>query len=49
MAHPVGDYLNSVLQQRGANALPYEEDVKWVVREHLLELQKVGGGMEGGV
>ncbi|GAQ82072.1 Vacuolar sorting protein/ubiquitin receptor VPS23 [Klebsormidium nitens] len=29
-------FLNSVLSQRGPNALPYAEDVKWSIRQHLL-------------
>ena len=33
--------LNNLLQQYGPHALPYPEQAKWTVRDHLLELQKV--------
>lgn len=33
--------LNNLLQQYGPQALPYPEQAKWTVRDHLLELQKV--------
>lgn len=35
------DYLSQVLSQRGPQAVPYAESVKWNIREHLTELQKV--------
>lgn len=44
MSPPYGsgvDYLNSVLSQGGPQAVPYDEAVKWNVRDHVLELQKV--------
>ncbi|KAK4345634.1 hypothetical protein RND71_035810 [Anisodus tanguticus] len=31
-------FLSSVLSQRGPSALPYTEDVKWLIRQHLLSL-----------
>ncbi|XP_061992156.1 protein ELC-like [Rosa rugosa] len=31
-------FLNSVLSQRGPSALPYAEDIKWHIRQHLLAL-----------
>jgi ESCRT-I complex subunit TSG101 len=31
-------YLNSALSARGAGALPYAEDLKWSVREHIVQL-----------
>ncbi|KAL8470291.1 hypothetical protein ACS0TY_032947 [Phlomoides rotata] len=31
-------FLNSVLSQRGPAALPYAEDMKWHIRQHLLHL-----------
>ncbi|KZV34996.1 protein with unknown function [Dorcoceras hygrometricum] len=31
-------FLNSVLSQRGPSALPYAEDMKWHIRQHLLHL-----------
>lgn len=34
-------FLNSVLSQRGPNALPYAEDVKWSIRQHLLAVVQV--------
>ncbi|KAG2437077.1 hypothetical protein HYH02_011336 [Chlamydomonas schloesseri] len=35
------DYLTSALSQRGPTAVPYDEAVKWNVRDHVSELQKV--------
>ena len=35
------DYLNNVLSQGGPQAVPYDEAVKWTVRDHVLEVQKV--------
>ncbi|GAB4835110.1 hypothetical protein Ancab_000018 [Ancistrocladus abbreviatus] len=31
-------FLSNVLSQRGPSALPYTEDVKWLIRQHLLSL-----------
>ncbi|CAH9090287.1 unnamed protein product [Cuscuta europaea] len=31
-------FLSSVLSQRGPEALPYSEDLKWLIRQHLLAL-----------
>ncbi|KAL8192121.1 hypothetical protein R6Q57_028070 [Mikania cordata] len=31
-------FLSSVLSQRGPSSLPYSEDVKWLIRQHLLSL-----------
>ncbi|GAB4828032.1 hypothetical protein Ancab_034945 [Ancistrocladus abbreviatus] len=31
-------FLSNVLSQRGPSALPYSEDVKWLIRQHLLSL-----------
>lgn len=33
-------YLNSVLGARGAGGLPYPDDLRWHVREHVLELSQ---------
>lgn len=33
-------YLSSLLSQRGPNALPYSEDVKLLIRQHLLNLMQ---------
>lgn len=35
------NYLNTVLLQQGQEAPPYPDDVKWVIRDQLLELTKV--------
>ncbi len=45
MGPPVGqamEFLSQVLSQRGPDAVPYQENVKWTIREHLSELIKVG-------
>lgn len=34
----IQQFLSSVLSQRGPSALPYTEDVKWLIRQHLLSL-----------
>mmetsp|Transcript_5390 Transcript_5390/g.16321 ORF Transcript_5390/g.16321 Transcript_5390/m.16321 type:complete len:285 (+) Transcript_5390:374-1228(+) len=39
--HEVAGYLDRVLQQHGPIALPYQTDVRWAMREQLVELQKV--------
>ncbi|MQL93347.1 hypothetical protein Taro_025996 [Colocasia esculenta] len=31
-------FLSSALSQRGPNALPYAEDAKWLIRQHLISL-----------
>ncbi|TXG49187.1 hypothetical protein EZV62_025062 [Acer yangbiense] len=31
-------FLSSVLSQRGPSALPYTEDTKWLIRQHLISL-----------
>ncbi|KAK9053868.1 hypothetical protein SSX86_024943 [Deinandra increscens subsp. villosa] len=31
-------FLSSVLSQRGPFSLPYSEDAKWIIRQHLLSL-----------
>ncbi|XP_028777970.1 protein ELC-like [Neltuma alba] len=31
-------FLSSVLSQRGPSALPYTEDTKWLIRQHLVNL-----------
>lgn len=31
-------FLSSVLSQRGPSALPYSEDTKWLIRQHLVAL-----------
>ncbi|KAK9051481.1 hypothetical protein SSX86_028108 [Deinandra increscens subsp. villosa] len=33
-------FLSSVLSQRGPSSLPYSEDVKWYIRQHLLSLSE---------
>ncbi|GLT93412.1 hypothetical protein SLE2022_112060 [Rubroshorea leprosula] len=34
----IQQFLNSVLSQRGPSALPYVEDTKWLIRQHLVTL-----------
>ncbi|XP_031267586.1 protein ELC-like [Pistacia vera] len=34
----IQQFLSSVLSQRGPSALPYAEDTKWLIRQHLLAL-----------
>ncbi|KAK6928207.1 Steadiness box (SB) domain [Dillenia turbinata] len=34
----IQQFLSSVLSQRGPSALPYTEDVKWLIRQHLIAL-----------
>lgn len=34
----IQQFLSSVLSQRGPSALPYAEDVKWLIRQHLVSL-----------
>lgn len=35
-SHTSTQFLNGVLSQRGPQALPYVEDEKWSIRQHLL-------------
>lgn len=35
-AHEISQFLNLLLSQRGPQALPYVEDDKWSIRQHLL-------------
>ncbi|XP_068634953.1 protein ELC-like [Aristolochia californica] len=37
-AHYAQQFLSNVLSQRGPDALPYPEDVKWLIRHHLVAL-----------
>ncbi|XP_068652918.1 protein ELC-like [Aristolochia californica] len=37
-AHYAQQFLSNVLSQRGPDALPYPEDVKWLIRQHLVVL-----------
>ncbi|KAL6957092.1 hypothetical protein U1Q18_034805 [Sarracenia purpurea var. burkii] len=37
-AQYIQQFLSSVLSQRGPSALPYSEDVKWLIRQHLVTL-----------
>ncbi|KAG9458217.1 hypothetical protein H6P81_002725 [Aristolochia fimbriata] len=37
-AHYAQQFLSNVLSQRGPDALPYPEDVKWLIRQHLVAL-----------
>ncbi|KAJ4972101.1 hypothetical protein NE237_005200 [Protea cynaroides] len=37
-AQYIQQFLSNVLSQRGPSALPYAEDVKWLIRQHLLAL-----------
>ncbi|KAL3678240.1 hypothetical protein R1sor_021196 [Riccia sorocarpa] len=39
-------YLNQILSMRGPNQLPYEEDVKWAIRQNLLALVKDYAGLQ---
>lgn len=34
-------YLDQILAARGSHAVPYQENSKWVIRDHLIEIQKV--------
>ncbi|KAI5061814.1 hypothetical protein GOP47_0022353 [Adiantum capillus-veneris] len=38
--HSTMQFLSSLLSQRGPNALPYSEDVKLLIRQHLLNLMQ---------
>ncbi|KAI0499332.1 hypothetical protein KFK09_020235 [Dendrobium nobile] len=37
-AQQVLQFLSTVLSQRGPNALPYAEETKWLIRQHLVSL-----------
>ncbi|KAJ4775430.1 Ubiquitin-conjugating enzyme/RWD-like protein [Rhynchospora pubera] len=37
-AQYAAQFLNQALSQRGPSALPYSEDVKWLIRNHLVSL-----------
>ncbi|GLC34413.1 hypothetical protein PLESTB_000731200 [Pleodorina starrii] len=41
MSSSVHEYLTNVLSQRGPSAVPYDEKVKWNIRDHVFELLKV--------
>lgn len=36
--HSSVQFLNNVLSQRGPSALPYDEEVKWLIRQHLVSV-----------
>ncbi|KAL5567467.1 hypothetical protein UlMin_024042 [Ulmus minor] len=36
--HLTQQFLSSILSQRGPSALPYSEDTKWLIRQHLVSL-----------
>eukprot|EP01018_Ginkgo_biloba_P008146 Gb_20093 [translate_table: standard] len=38
ITHSSTQFLNTVLSQRGPAALPYGEDVKWLIRQHLVSV-----------
>ncbi|KAG0459185.1 hypothetical protein HPP92_022313 [Vanilla planifolia] len=37
-AQHILQFLSTVLSQRGPSALPYAEETKWLIRQHLLAL-----------
>ncbi|GMN55650.1 hypothetical protein TIFTF001_024775 [Ficus carica] len=39
-------FLSSVLSQRGPSALPYSEDTKWLIRQHLVSLSAAFPSLE---
>ncbi|KAM3685735.1 hypothetical protein ACB098_11G143100 [Castanea mollissima] len=39
-------FLSSVLSQRGPSALPYSEDTKWLIRQHLVSLTSAYPSLE---
>lgn len=39
-------FLSSVLSQRGPSALPYSEDTKWLIRQHLVSLSATFPSLE---
>ncbi|XP_047337336.1 protein ELC-like [Impatiens glandulifera] len=36
----IQQFLSSILSQRGPSAVPYSEDVKWLIRQHLVSLSE---------
>uniref|UniRef100_A0A6N2K5B9 UEV domain-containing protein n=1 Tax=Salix viminalis TaxID=40686 RepID=A0A6N2K5B9_SALVM len=42
----IQQFLSSVLSQRGPSALPYSEDTKWLIRQHLLSLTTTSPSLE---
>ncbi len=36
------EFLNNVLLRPGPTQLPYPEDAKWTIRQHVMDLTKVG-------
>ncbi|KAJ6428197.1 hypothetical protein OIU84_023586 [Salix udensis] len=42
----IQQFLSSVLSQRGPSALPYTEDTKWLIRQHLLSLTSTFPSLE---
>lgn len=36
----IQQFLSSMLSQRGPSAVPYTEDVKWLIRQHLVSLSE---------
>ncbi|XP_043698112.1 protein ELC-like [Telopea speciosissima] len=45
-AQYIQQFLSNVLSQRGPSALPYAEDVKWLIRQHLLALVENYPGLQ---
>ncbi|GMN69558.1 hypothetical protein TIFTF001_038608 [Ficus carica] len=39
-------FLSSVFSQRGPSALPYSEDTKWLIRQHLVSLSAAFPSLE---
>ncbi|GMN39905.1 hypothetical protein TIFTF001_009132 [Ficus carica] len=39
-------FLSSILSQRGPSALPYSEDTKWLIRQHLVSLSAAFPSLE---
>ncbi|KAM7268633.1 hypothetical protein ACFE04_010799 [Oxalis oulophora] len=39
-------FLSSILSQRGPTSLPYTEDTKWLIRQHLLSLTETYPSLE---
>lgn len=44
--HSLAQFLNNILSTRGPNNLPYEEDVKFHIRQHLLAMIKEFQGLQ---
>jgi ESCRT-I complex subunit TSG101 len=47
--HASTQFLNSVLSQRGPQALPYVEDDKYNIRQHLLNVSQEFPGLQVGM